>query len=274
MTKILVGIDIGGTKIRVARGDTQNLPVNCLDFPTPSDFASTKRLLTEAVSKVTDGQQPTAIGVAAPGPIDRQKGLFGPATNLKWPRLNLKQELTKLFHCPISLEGDAACGGICEGRMGVARTTSYFVYVSVSTGIGSSIILNGQPLPTPHTSEVGRTLIDWDPHSPQRGSFQHIASGSAIVRKYGKPARDIHSLHDWDMVAAEIARGLYNLIAITDPQLLVLGGGVSVHFKKFQKPLLRHLSQLQTFYPLPPIKAAQFVETAPVIGALCTAAEL
>ncbi len=268
-TAPLIGIDIGGTKIRLARAQTPQHLGATIDIPTPREFAVAQDLILEQIFKLAGKQGVRAVGIASPGPVDTHTGVIGRAHNLHWQRAPIRQWLEHYLAGPIILAHDAQAGGVCEARYGAGQKHRYVLYVSVSTGVGSALILDGMPLPTAHNPEGGRMIIP-SPHHPTI-HYEDRASGRAIVARYGKRAAEIKNRHDWNMMAYEIALGLYNLIVACDPEVVVLGGGVAVHFKKFIKPLKAHLASFQPLYPLPPIRQARYTEHAPLIGALALA---
>lgn len=268
-TPPLIGIDIGGTKIRLARAESPQHLGSTVDMPTPREFAVAQDLILDQLFKLADRQAIRAVGIASPGPVDTRTGVIGRAHNLHWQHAPIQQWLAHYVSGPIVLAHDAQAGGVCEARYGAGRKHRYVLYVSISTGIGSALILDGTPLPTAHNPEGGRMILP-NSHQPTI-HYEDRASGRAIVARYGKRAADIKSRHDWNMLAYEIALGLYNLIVACDPEIVILGGGVAVHFKKFIKPLQAHLTSFQPLYPLPPIKQAQYTEHAPLIGALALA---
>ncbi len=264
----ILAIDIGGTKVRLATINSHHQITHSHDLATPPQLAQfTEQLPSVMQSLAPHG--PAAIGVASPGAVDRQSGTVGPFSNIAWPRFALRHWLQSHYHCPVIIEHDATAGAVCEALIGSAHQYRYQLYVTISTGIGSALTLDGKPLPGPHNTEGGHMLFT-EPGSNQRhASYEYIASGRAIVRRYGKIAAQIRSQRDWQHIARQLALGLHNLLVATDPQVVVLGGGVSVHYRKFISPLRDELRRLATTpaYPLPPIVTARHIETAPLLGA-------
>lgn len=270
LKKEVIAIDIGGTKVRIGLVNGHGHIARFCDFATP---ASEKDMLDKTIATIYDlvGQAgPVAIGIASPALIDHKKGTIGPCTNIPtWKKLPIVARLNKEYNCPIILENDATLGGICEGLIGVAKNYRYLLYITISTGIGTALILDGKPLPGPHNPQGGQMILVDHVKNSFYGSFEYLASGKAIVREYGKIAADIKSKKTWSEISRPLAHGIHNLIVSTNPEVVVLGGGVSRHYKRFITPLKKHLAELTYTpkYPLPPILQAQHVETAPLIGA-------
>ena len=267
---VVIGIDIGGTKIRIG-GSNKGINLGrSVYVRTPEHYAEALHLIAQSVATLTGRHQIEAIGIASPGPIDLRNGRILTPSHLPWHNVAICHDLKQVFACPVSLGHDTTLGGVAEANFGAGRDVSNLLYVSISTGIGSSQIINGQPLPGDYNSEGGRQLIQQEVHD-RFVSFEDLASGAAIQRDFGKIAADIHKARDWDEIAHRLSLGLYNLIVITNPELVILGGGVAVHYHRFIRPLRRHLTDLQKFYSLPKITQARFVETAPLIGAVMLA---
>lgn len=267
----IISIDIGGTKTRVGRISPSFAIRRFIDTPTPPTTRATLSAIELSIRELMGAEEPIGIGVSAPARVNRARGEIGPCTHIPWDHtLKLKAYLAKRFACPIVVEHDATAGGIAEAHLGSGTSARYLLYITISTGIGSSLILDGAPLPGPYNPQIGQMALIPNPH-PRFGSFEYLASGRAIVREYGKIAAQITSQRTWDTITRLLAQGIYNGIVTTNPELVVLGGGVSVHFKRFKKPLMNHLNRLATAYephfPLPPIVAARNVETAPLLGA-------
>lgn len=264
---LIIGIDIGGTKIRLGSA-AANKPEQLLytvTIPTPRSFHLAQPDILQAITVLLDGSAPAAIGIASPGPIDRKRGTIGHPTNLHWSQAPIVSWLSTQYSCPIQLWNDTTAASICEAQFGAARSHRYALYVSVSTGIGTALTLDGWPLPGPHNQEGGRMILGTTPASP---TFEQIGSGTAIVKRYGHIAAKITRASEWREVADHLALGLHNLLVATDPEIVVLGGGVSVHHKKFFPTLKQSLKRLDPLYPPPPIVAAQYIEHAPLIGVI------
>lgn len=270
LAKEVIAIDIGGTKVRIGRVDGHGRISQFIDFPTPPAEATMLQQAIDTVHELSGPAQPLAIGIAAPALVDRKKGTIGPCTHIPtWKKLPIVNKLSQEFACPVVLENDATLGGVCEALVGSGRKYRYVLYVTVSTGIGSALILDGQPLPGPYNPQGGQMILVDHAKNPLYGSFEYLASGKAIVREHGKIAADIRSKTTWNQITRPLAQGLHNLIVATNPEVVVLGGGVSRHYKRFIAPLKKHLAELAYTpkFPLPPIVQAKHVETAPLVGA-------
>lgn len=209
------------------------------------------------------------MGIASPAVVDKAKGSIIKPSHIPWTYLPIVGYFKNNLHCLANIDNDATLGGIAEATMGAGKLNRLVLYVTISTGIGTAIILDGKPVTQHYNSEGGRQIIYNHPFPGVQ--YQKIASGGAIKAKYHKRAAEITSTKDWDKIAKNISTGLFNLITIIQPDIVVLAGGVSVHFNHFIKPLREYLNKFHSLYPIPPIKKAKYTETAPLIGALIMA---
>lgn len=258
---MLAAIDIGGTKTRLLLANTPTKIVREAVFPTPADLGVFTHMLTDELKKLIKTDTIKAMGIACKGPIDRKQGT--------WKEIPILSELQKVFSMPIVFEHDATAGGIAETKLGSGKGHSVVLYITISTGIGTAILVDGRPLPGPYNSEGGYQIIQARPFPGK--SWQHLASGEAIAQRYHKIARDIHDPDTWQDISQDLATGIFNLANIVQPHIIVLAGGVATHYDRFGDQLNKNFTELKPLYPLPPIKLARFVETAPAIGALILA---
>ncbi|MDP4038767.1 MAG: ROK family protein [bacterium] len=272
---MFIGVDIGGTKIRVAGSRLGRQIDYSIKIATPINQHGAIGLISQAIEKVCKISQIDAIGISAPGPLDIENGMILKPNNLTWRNLELVTPLKKRFNCPIILEHDAACGAIAEARTGAGKNHRNMLYITISTGIGTCFTVDGVPIKGRFNSEGGKQIIDYDHHvrHQELGSFEYIVSGKAIKRRFGKIAAEIDDPATWQLIAYDLSVGIYNLITITSPDIVVLGGGVSVHFEHFERYLNENLKRYPAFYPLPMVVQAKYVETAPTLGAIMLASQ-
>jgi predicted NBD/HSP70 family sugar kinase len=269
---MIVAVDIGGSKIRVGYSRIGDHIEDYLDIPTPNNQRIVIDSIIESIHKLVGISQVDAIGVCSPAPINKARGTIGAPHNIPWKNLRIVAPLQKHFDCKVAFEHDATAAGIAEARVGAGRGYGTVLYITVSTGIGNSIIVNGNPLPSPHNPQGGDIIVSYSPTEIK--SFSGSASGRAIEINYQKSPSMIRDPKHWKTIASELSIGIYNMISIVAPDCVVLGGGVMVHYKRFHKPLMKQLRSFDPIYPLPPIKKAVFVEKAPLVGAMLLAAEL
>jgi glucokinase len=256
-----LGIDVGGTKTLIAVLDDHGVIKEHLKFPTNKNYAAWRNHLAEVVDELTI-KKFTACCVAVPGRINRIKGIGLDMGNLPWHDVPVKSDLQKLLDCPVAVENDANLAGLSEAML--VKEYSRVLYVTISTGIGTGFILDKAIDPAFADSEGGQMLLEFhDRLEP----WEDFASGRAIVTRYGKRAADITDAATWKHITHDIALGLINLIAIVQPEIIVLGGSVGTYYSRYKKPLRDALARYATpLVPIPPIKQASRPEEAVVYG--------
>ena len=210
---LALGIDIGGTKVALALGDEEGRVVARYQRPTePSGDAQAdvarlvddaRRLLAE--SGVGPGELSCA-GVSAPSPIDAERGLILSPPNLPgWRDVPVARPLAEALGVPVHLENDANAAALAEWRFGAARGARHAVYLTMSTGIGAGLILDGR-LYRGHADaagEIGHAPVEWDGElcsCGQRGCLEAYAGGAAWTRR-------LRSLTPASSAVAELAGG-------------------------------------------------------------------
>jgi predicted NBD/HSP70 family sugar kinase len=257
-----VGIDIGGTKTLVAALTNEGVIKEILKFPTPEKYDDFLVELKNNVAKFTT-KDFRAGAVAAPGEIDRKHGKFIVGGNLHWRNESVQHDVERILHCPMLLENDANLAGLSEAML-VKDTHAKVLYLTISTGIGGGFIVNQQIDPSMEDIEPGQMLL-------QRGDkvvkWESFASGKAIYEKYEQKASDIEDPAIWKAVVKDWVLGFIDLLAITQPDVIVLGGGVGHYLPKYHDFLVEELEKYATpLVPLPPIVKAKRPEEAVVYG--------
>jgi len=256
-----LGIDIGGTKTLVAALNNEGVISESVKFPTPRAYPGFLKELATAVATLST-KEFVACGIAVPGRIDREKGVAQAFGNLPWVDIPIQGDIKRMLGCPVIIENDANLAGLSEAML----VTQYdcVLYVTVSTGIGTGIITNQQIDPELADSEGGAIMLE---HGDKLQQWEDFASGSAIVRRFGKRASEISDEKTWKIISKDIAVGLFDLIAFIQPDIVILGGGVMTHFDHFDHLLIKELKRYETpLTPLPPVKRAQRPEEAAVYG--------
>jgi len=192
---LVVGVDLGGTQIRTAilRGPTLLSRVGLLTGENPLPGRIVPRIYTaiqEALDKAgATLEQMAGIGIAAPGPLDYRTGvIFTPPNLAGWDHVPLRDIFTEHFHIPIYVENDAHTAGLGEYMFGAGRGANNIVYLTISTGIGGGVIINGKILEGANgtAGELGHMTIDWHGdrcNCGNIGCLENIASGTSIARK-------------------------------------------------------------------------------------------
>jgi glucokinase len=256
-----VGVDIGGTKTLVATLDDSGVIAESVRFPTPQAYED----FIFALKKVAQSLHTNdfhAGAIAAPGHVDHERGIGTRFGNLPWENVPLREDGEKIFNCPILLENDAKLGGLSESKL--LPPDKRVLYITISTGINTGLIHNQRIVPELADSEAGQMQLEY--HG-QRMSWEDFASGKAIVERFGKKAKDIQDPKVWQRIAHDLSEGFIELIAIMQPDIIVVGGSVGQYLEKYRSFLEQEIKQYNNpLIPIPVIQKAARPEDAVIYG--------
>ena len=196
MEPLVVGVDLGGTKIELGLIDPQNKILARTKIPTKADEgpeAAVERIavvVDEFGRRLSGGERIAALGICCPGPLDHEAGVLINPTNLpKFYNVPLRQMLADRLNIPVSMEHDAKAAGLGEYYFGAGRDVQSMVFTVIGTGVGSAIILDGQLIRgvKNFAGEVGHTTVDrYGEPCPcgSRGCLDTYTSGPWLARRY------------------------------------------------------------------------------------------
>ena len=259
---MLVTVDTGGTKTLIAQFKRDGSVGETIKFPTPPKQDDYVALLRKTLQDNYSDQPIELIIIALPGII--KDGVAVWCNNLKWKNFDAGAALAGVLgDVPVVIENDANLAGLAETRILDPMPVSS-LYVTVSTGIGTGIIIDGHINPGLRHSEGGRALVEFDGVVREWESF---ASGKAIYATYGKYARDITSVKVWRQIADRISRGFLAVIPILQPDIIIIGGSMGTYFEKYGPQLEALLKEkLPPFIACPKIVQAKNPEEAVIYG--------
>lgn len=259
---MLVAVDTGGTKTLITSFAKNGKPGESFRYPTPKNENEYIAMLSEHIHEHFGDKIIDAIVIGVPG-IVRNNSIYWGGSSLNWNNFDIASKLKVAFSCPVWVENDANLAGLAEVRV-LRKTPASCLYVTISTGIGTGIILDGNISPGLAASEGGHSLVEYDGRVITWESF---ASGKSIYRTYGKYARDITSRTVWNQIADKISRGFLALIPVIQPNVIVIGGSIGTYFDKYEVTLKKILKeQLPPHIELPEIRQAAHPEEAVVYG--------
>lgn len=260
-----IGIDVGGTKVAAGLVDVAGTVTERLRREVAgADPRAAEEAVVSVARELAGGGEAVAIGVGAPGFIDQTGSVVRFAPNLGWREVPLRARIEDATGLPTRLENDANAAAWGEARFGAGAGAENLAFVGVGTGIGGGIVLAGE-LYRGHTgmaAEFGhyRVVPDGRPCGcGRRGCWEQYASGSALVREARERARSLpdaaagllgrgdgtpegldgplvtEAARAGEAIAvacfAEVGRwlgqGIADLVALLDPDVVVVGGGVS-----------------------------------------------
>ena len=302
-----VGIDVGGSKVLAGLVADSGELVRSLHRSTPGRLVSAEVVedaLVAAVAEVADGESPAAVGVAAAGFVDSDRSRVVFAPHLPWRGEEVRSRLEQRLGVPVVLDNDATCAAHAEATYGAGRGASSMVLVTLGTGIGGGLVLDGQVWRGAHgmAGEFGHMQVvpDGVPcECGRRGCWEQYCSGNALVRHVrsrmgaeptvltdlceGDPDRltgplvsaaaedgDLVSRAAFTAVGRWLGVGLSNLVAAFDPGLVVVGGGVSAAGDRLLEPAREWLARTLVgaeHRPIPAVVPAALGPEAGLVGA-------
>lgn len=242
----LGGLEARGSKMICAVGTEDGVLLDQTIIPTRGPKETMEDVITYFRDKEIE-----ALGIASFGPVDIHKnsdtyGYILDTPKEAWQHFNLLGTIRDALQVPVELETDM--NGACLGELtfGCAKGLDSVVYVSIGTGIGAGIAVNGQLLHGMIHPEAGHMLLRRHPRDGYEGScpfhatcFEGLASGPAIEERWGRPAEELHNNATvWEMESHYIAQAMVNLILIMSPRVIILGGGVMKNEALF--PMIRN----------------------------------
>ncbi len=256
----LIGIDVGGTAIKLGRFNPDGTCLQSLTVatPQPSTPEAVLAVMVDAIAQIDPYNQAVAIGVGTPGPADKTGRIAQIAINLPgWQNVPLADWLEAKTGKPTVIANDANCAGLAEAWLGAGSHVQNLILLTLGTGVGGAIIFDGK-LFVGHQGAAGELgLITLNPDGPRcksgnSGSLEQYASITAIRRRTGKePAElgalaangDIEALTFWQEYGKNLGIGLTSLIYVLTPEAIILGGGISASFEYFFPALKAEIEQ-------------------------------
>lgn len=264
MKKYCFGIDVGGTTIKCGLFTVEGEILDKWEITTRTENSGAYILpdIADAIAgkiteKVIDKEEIAGIGIGVPGPVD-EKGVIHGAVNLHWGEMNIEEELGKLTGLPVKAGNDANVAALGELWKGGGAGYHSLIMVTLGTGVGGGIIINEKIVAGSHGAggEIGHAHVDDTITEPCNcgncGCLEQVASATGIVRMAKEALAatkapsilrnsEVTAKSVWDavkendVVAIQIAekfgtylgKTLATLSTVSDPQVIVIGGGVS-----------------------------------------------
>ena len=297
----VLGLDIGGTKIAAGVVSSDGTVRGFVSAPTeakrgPEDglarlFDLGRRAVAEAG---VAWEEIDAVGIGCGGPLDSKNGiLIAPLHLTGWTDIPLAQLATDALGRPAVLDNDAvaACAG--EHRYGAGRGTSDMVYLTISTGVGGGVVIDGQlhRARSGNGGELGHVTVDWHGRRcrgcGRRGCLEAYCSGTSIAERaeeagmHGASAADVAQAASagntiaakiWDETCEALACGIVSIANLFEPEVVVLGGGVMRTGEQLLGPVRERVAEQVIGGPVR-VVAAENGDAVGVVGAAAVAFE-
>jgi predicted NBD/HSP70 family sugar kinase len=305
----VVGVDMGASNLRFALADFSGTPLSAAWGKVRPEDGPQKTIaqIAQGIRRLVRRRKRAplrAIAVSVPSPVDPKTRVATFANNLPgWKNIDLRSELEQMFRVPVEIENDANLAAIGEHWRGVARDKANFVFVALGTGIGSGIFADGRLYRgrTGSAGELFRLNVDWRrwrEEFHETGFFENYVSGMGIAaagrRVLGRlggrrssgltGARDARFVFDamrrgnpkaravLDEIFTMLGVGVADLVAVLDPDLIVLGGGLVKGAPERMLSIVRKV--VKTIHPgAPPVKLSALGDRAQIFGAIYSALE-
>lgn len=246
----VLGIDLGGTAIKLGRFTADGTCIQAVSVPTPQPATPEAVLaaMVAAIPEVDPQGEAQAIGVGTPGPTDATGRIARVAINLcNWHDVPLADWLEAKTGLPTLIANDANCAGLGEAWLGAGRRFKNLILLTLGTGVGGAIVLGGKLFVGHHGAAGELGLITLNPDGPacnsgNRGSLEQHVSVQAIRRRTGlepdelgarATAGDAEAIAFWQQYGRDLGCGLTSLIYVLTPEAIVIGGGVSASAEFF-----------------------------------------
>jgi glucokinase len=256
----VIGIDLGGTAIKLGRFDANGDCLQSLTLTTPQPAYPEPVIaaIVAALPQLDPEHQAQAIGIGTPGPADITARIARNAINLPgWQNVPLADQLEAKSPYPVVVANDANCATLGEAWLGAGRRFQNLILLTLGTGVGGGIILNGELFvgSTGSAGELGLVTVNLHGapcNSGNQGSLEQHVSAQAIRRRTGlEPdilaqqalAGDPQALAFWQTYGQELAAGLASLIYVLTPEAIILGGGICAGADLFLPSLEAELSR-------------------------------
>lgn len=256
----LIGVDLGGTAIKLGRFSADGACLAELECPTPRPAlpGAVCTALVEAISAVDPGRQAARVGIGLPGPMDRSGRVARVSINLPgWHDVPLADWLEPQLGRRVILGNDANCALLGEAWLGAARGRSDVLLLTLGTGVGGAALLGGRLFTGRDGAAIEPGLIGVDPegppcHSGNRGSLEQYCSITGLGRlspldpaelDRRASAGDAEALAVWARYGRWLGIGLSSLLYVLTPELVLIGGGLSAASDHFLPAVWREVEE-------------------------------
>lgn len=252
---IFGALEAGGTKMVMAIGNEDGELLEQITIPTKTPDMTINQIIDYFKEK-----EIAALGIASFGPIDlnRASDTYGYITStpkLEWANYNLVGTIRNELTIPIGFDTDVNASALGEATWGILKGIPSGLYITIGTGIGVGVYLNGSLHHGMLHPEAGHILLNKHPMDAFNGvcpyhpnCLEGLASGPSIEKRWNKKAIELQDRAEvWDLEAYYIAQGIVDYILTLSPHRIVLGGGVMNQEQLF--PLIRkYVTQLLNGY--------------------------
>ncbi|MGB3614358.1 MAG: ROK family protein [Elainellaceae cyanobacterium] len=283
---VVIGIDLGGTAIKIGCfcKDGQCLKSFSCPTPQPAEPHAVLKAILAALLTFQPHYAIAAVGIGTPGPVDATGRIARVAINLSgWNQVPLADWIEQHTGHPTVLANDANCAGLGEAWLGAGRSVQNLIMLTLGTGVGGAVILNGSLFTGPDGAAGELGLITLHPQGPpcnsgNSGSMEQYLSVQAIQRRtglspaaLGRQAREgqPEAIAFWQAYGRDLGAGLASLMYVLTPEAILIGGGISASADFFFPAAWAEITQrvLPSSRAHTQLLAAQLGNQAGMVGA-------
>ncbi len=234
--KLFGALEAGGTKMVCAIGDENGNILERQSFPTLTP-AETMPVMIDFYR----GKGISALGIGCFGPVDLDKksptyGYITSTPKLAWQNYPIVAEFEKALGVPVGFDTDVNAAAYGEATWGCTQGMDTSIYITVGTGVGAGVIINGKPYHGMIHPEAGHILLQRHPKDPMVGSgcpfhencMEGLAAGPSLEKRWGVKGAELSDRPEvWELEAYYIGQAITNYIMVLSPERIILGGGVA-----------------------------------------------
>lgn len=291
--KPVVGVDLGGTKVLVAVFKDGKLSRERKELIKGLSQEQLLSKITDLINRCIE-EEPgvAAVGLGIPSLIDQERTVAVSTVNLPIRDLPVGQYFEERLKLPVAVDNDGNCAALAESRLGTGRGSKVTVCLTLGTGVGSGVVVDGSALRggKGYAVELGHMVIDRNGPDcfgtcPNRGCMESMVSGNALRRDTGLSGEEAHAQamagnRELKKAFTEMGRnlgvGISSIINTFNPDVVAVGGGISAAGDLFMKPAIEeaHSRALAPAAKAVKITLADLGQEAGVIGAALIAHDL
>jgi glucokinase len=300
--QLYLGVEIGGTKLQVVLGNDNASIIDRRRYNVDkaAGGAGIRKQIAQAAADFLHNHRITSAGIGFGGPIDWKTGRISCSHHIEgWADFEIARWMEDLVHAPVKVDNDASVAALAESVLGAGKNHNPVFYVTLGSGVGGGLVVDGEIFhgATPGEAEIGHVRLNksgvtveqrcsgWSVDKRIREALPNH-SGSVLAKLIGKTqgAESKHlakAIEAGDKLAREIleetaedlALALSHTTHLIHPEIIILGGGLSLIGELLREAVHRHHKKfiMRAFLPGPEIRIAALVEDVVPIGALLLA---
>lgn len=266
-----LGIDIGGTNIKIGTFEKPDQLLTTATIPVTQDFQRSIQKITAQAKKLSAPKAIGGVGICIAGPdIDREKGIIKRAVNLPgWSNQPIKKILEHNLNTKVVLAHDVVCAALGEATIGHGQNLNSFIFLIWGTGFGGATVERFREKLKITQIEPGHQIIEMDGKKctcGQNGCLEAYIGGWALEKLYGRDLSQIKEEKIWDGIAQKSAQGILNINLISPTKVIIFGGGVISKQSHLLVRIAKRLKNTQKVFTPPTLTLSKKGEDISLYG--------